>query len=725
MAPCHRISTSGLTAAAFALTSTVCSVARAHEASEHAQETPPSAPEESAPAAEAPDEEPPLEVIVEGDAPGGDAASRVRYGRKRLDLLPRLRPGDIVESVPGVFGVQHAGGGKANQYFLRGFDADHGTDVLLTVDGVPVNMVSHGHGQGYADLHFLIPELVVDVEGYKGAAYAHLGDFATAGAVEMKLAEAFPESFVEYTVGRFNIHRGLAVYSPTLGEDWHAVLAAEVYTNDGPFENQEDLIRFNAFGRLTHHFSPQTKGTLTWMSYGSDWDASGQIPARAVCGEGEAGAPAPEELGQPCIDRFGYIDPTEGGATQRHMGRVSVETKWNDSSVSAMVYVTRYHFNLYSNFTFFADDPVNGDGIEQVDRRTTAGADAKYRHRFTLGESIFTATAGLQARYDAIDNALYTQTARERRDARVDAVIDESSIGAYVEADARLTRWLRWTLGARFDRFDVAVDDKLEATPGLGSRSSGTAGDMLFSPKGSVVISPLQPWDLFASAGRGFHSNDARGAVLGTNAADLLTVAKTYEVGTRVRPVKGLRIDTAGFLIDLDSETVWVGDAGGTEPSGATRRIGAEATVAFDWEDWLFADVQGTIVEPRYRRNAGNGDAVALAPTHTLTAGFGFRPKIGDFTPFGGLRFRGILDRPATEDESLTADGFAIVDLNAGLRWRFLEAAIDVQNLFNSAWREVNFATETRLAYEPAPVTGIHYSPGWPTTVLGRLRAYF
>ena len=690
-------------------------------------------PEEGAPipnaAAEGGDatssEEAGIEVLVQGDARGGDAASRVRFGRKELDLLPRLRPGDILESVPGVFAVQHAGGGKANQYFLRGFDADHGTDVRITVDGVPVNMVSHGHGQGYADLHFLIPELVVGVEGYKGASYAHLGDFATAGAIEMQLAEAFPESFVEYTIGRFNIHRGLAVVSPHIADDWHAVVAAEVYTDDGPFQNPEDLLRVNAFGRLTHHFSPQTKASLTWMSYGSGWNGSGQLPARAICGEGERGRPPPSDFGERCIDRFGTVDPSEGGATQRHMGQLAVEARWGESDIRAMAYVQRYDFNLYSNFTFFAEDPIDGDGIEQIDRRTMAGAEARARHRFTLGSSIFTTSFGLEVRYDAIEAGLFRQRGRERGEARVHAEIDETAIGVYAEADARLSEWLRWTLGVRFDRMDVAVTDLLEDTSTYAGSSSGAAGDMLLSPKASVTISPFRQWDLFASAGHGFHSNDARGAVLARGAADLLVTAKTYELGTRVRPVRGLKLDVAGFLIDLDSETVWVGDAGGTEPSGATRRLGAEATIAFDWEDWLFADVQGTIVQPRYKQNAGNGDAVALAPTHTLTASFGLRPKIGDFTPFGGVRFKGITDRPATEDGSLTADGFAIVDLNAGLRWRFLEAALDVQNLFDIAWREVNFATETRLAYEPAPVSGIHYSPGWPATVMGRLRGYF
>jgi hypothetical protein len=574
-------------------------------------------------------------------------------------------------------------------------------------------------------LHFLIPELVVGLEGYKGAYYAHLGDFATAGAIEMKLAETLDESYAQLSVGQYGIHRGLALVSPRLGDDWRAVVAAEVYAADGPFVNEEDLLRINVFGKLTHDISDSAKASLSWMSYGSGWNGSGQIPARAVCGEGEAGAPPPEDFGARCIDRFGTVDPSEGGASQRHMARASLDVTWEEADFQAMVYGLRQSFALYSNFTFFAEDPIRGDGIEQVDERWVVGTDMRFRKHLHIGKSIFSTSVGLQVRHDAIDNALSHQSNRERLEPRVDASIGETGIGVYVEEDARLTPWLRWVLGLRFDRVDVKVDDRLEDTTDVGTRSSGVAGDMLLSPKGSVVISPIRQWDLFVSAGRGFHSNDARGAVLDEGAVDLLTTAKTYEVGTRVRPVEGLSLDAAGFLIDLDSEIVWIGDEGVTEASGATRRVGVEGTVRYKFADWFFADAEVTAVEPRYRNNAGNGDAIALAPTLTFTTGVGLRPKIGDFIPFFGSRLKAITDRPAIEDESLTADGFLIVDVNAGLRWRDIELAVDIQNLLDSDWREVNFASETRLPHEPAPVQGIHYAPGWPFTAIGRVTYYW
>jgi outer membrane receptor protein involved in Fe transport len=697
------------------------SPARAHPPGEARGEGPL---DEAAASGEAAAEEE-LEVTVRGEAPGGDAASRVRFGRRELELRPRLRPGDIVEAVPGVFAVQHAGGGKSNQYFLRGFDADHGTDVRITVDGIPANMVSHGHGQGYADLHFLIPELVVELEGYKGAHYAHLGDFATAGAIEMELAEVFDESFAQLQVGQYGIVRGLVVASPELLEGWRSVLAGEVFADDGPFENEEDLQRFNLYAKVTRDVGERSKVSLSWMSYGSGWNGSGQLPARAVCGEGEESAPRPEDFGERCIDRFGFVDPSEGGSTQRHAARVAVETGWDDTDLIASAHVMRQNFTLFSNFTFFAEDPVRGDGIEQTDARTMTGTDLRLRRHLHLGRSVFTTSVGLQMRYDAIDNTLHHMIARERLEPRVDASIGETGIGLYVEEDARLTRWLRMVIGLRVDRFDVRVDDNLENAGDIGTRSSGVAGDTAVSPKGSVVVTPVHGWEVFSAAGRGFHSNDARGAVLDTNPTDLLTVARTYEVGTRIEPLAGLTFDAAGFLIDLDSEIVWVGDAGGTEASGATRRFGLEVTGRYKLENWLFADAALTFVNPRYRSNAGNGQAVALAPTRTFTLGGGVRPRVGDFVPAFGFRVKSIADRPATEDASLIAEGFTTVDVNTSLRWRNIELGLDIQNLFDASYREVNFATETRLAYEPSAVNGIHYSPGWPFTAIGRAAVYW
>ena len=672
-------------------------------------------------------EPPPEQVVVRGDKAGGDSASRVDVGRRELELRPRLRPGDVLEAVPGLFSVQHAGGGKANQYFLRGFDADHGTDIAFFVDGVPVNAPSHGHGQGFSDFHFLIPELVVGLEGYKGPYYSQFGDFATAGAVNLRLAEKFEESYAQYSVGQYGIMRGLVVASPDIGGDWRTVVAAELYKDDGPFQNPEKLNRFNAYLRATHDVGANGKVSMTWMSYGSSWNGSGQIPARAVCGEGEAkqGNPGPESYGQPCLDRFGSVDPTEGGSTQRHMASIAYSSSSHDSDLSAMAYVLRYRFTLFSNFTFFAEDPIHGDQVEQSDDRTVMGGDFRVRRHVHYGPSKFTSTLGIQARSDAIDNALYHDERRSRLDTKGLFHVQESSIGVYVEEDVRLLPWIRFVVGLRGDRLDVNVDDRLHQSAPAGVDASGIGGAARLSPKFTATVSPLDEVDLFVDYGRGFHSNDARGVVAKTNPATLMVTAIGYETGVRVKPLKDLQIQSDFFLLDLDSELVWNGDTGGTSPSLPSRRYGVELGGRYRISNWLFADADFTAAKALYRSNCGNACSVALAPTRTFTAGLGVRPTMGDYTPFAAARIKYLADRPAVETGAFTAEGFTTIDANMGVRFKNVEAAVDVQNLLNATWREVNFTSDTRLAYEPKTVTGIHYSPGWPRTVIGRATLYW
>ena len=674
-------------------------------------------PPDPAPIATDPDAAKPDEVTVHADKPGSDAASHILVSQRDLELRPRLRPGDILEAVPGLFAVQHAGGGKANQYFLRGFDADHGTDVAFFVDGVPVNMPSHGHGQGYADFHFLIPELVVTLDAVKGPYYAQYGDFATAGAVNLRLAESFDQSFASFQVGQFGVLRGLVVASPKLGDTWRTLLAVETFKDDGPFVNPERLSRYNALARVTHDLNVG-KLSLTAMSYGSGWNGSGQIPARAVCGEGEAGAAPPSAFGQPCIDHFGSVDPTEGGASERHLLSLSYALTGRHEDLSVLAYAVNQRLRLDSNFTFFARDPVNGDEIEQDDARFVVGTDVRYRNHQHVGRSTLATTIGAQVRYDDIENSLYFARARERLSPQVDAAIGEASLGVYIEEDVRLTKQLRFVAGLRGQRLDVHVDDELGA-------QTGSAHGFQALPKLMWIVTVVPGWDLFASFGRGYHSNDARGAVKPVDPARLMTPATGYEVGTRITPLKGLTISAAAFLLDLDSELVWLGDEGTTGASAKTRRYGVELSARYRVSNWLYADLDATLAHASYVANAGNGDAVALAPTRTFTAGVGARPTFGHWTPFGSLRVKALGDRPANEDGSLTAEGFVIVDANAGVRWRDVEVGLDVQNLLNATWREVSFATTTRLAYEPQAVTGIHYSPGWPRTVMGRFTVYF
>lgn len=648
-----------------------------------------------------------IDVFVRGDrAPASASATTITGGE--LKARPKLRPADVLQAAGGLFAVQHAGGGKANQYFLRGFDIDHGTDLLLTVDGVPVNLVSHGHGQGYADLNFLIPELVTAIDVYKGTYYPELGDFATAGSVDMRLADILPESFAQVSAGQYGIVRGVGAVSRTVGDDWRFTLAGEAATQNGPFQNPEKYRRLNAYLRATHDLSPSSSVTMTWISHSGRWNASGQVPQRAV--------------DQGIIDRFGTLDPTEGGTTQRHLASLRYNAKIADEvALDVTAYAQRYDWRLYSNFTFFKDDPIDGDQIEQTDGRWILGmsGNARLLHRH-FGRLQIETRAGVQVRNDGIDNGLFHTRARERLGTRVDAGIDQTSIGLYAEERLAYSRWLAVRAGVRVDRLDVSVADRV--TPRGPTSVEGSAGSMLASPKVSLVLAPVPMTQLHVNFGRGFHSNDARGATRRSDPATLLVPATSYEIGARVRPWNPLILTAAAYRIDLDSELVWSGDAGTTEPSDASRRIGIELGGRLNFHRWLFADADLTLNRAVYRGNAGNHGAVALAPTRTLTAGVGARSPFGTF---GSLRVRHIGERPANEDGSLVAEGFTVVDAQMGHRFRAFEATLDVQNLFDTEWREVQFATESQLRHEAKPVEEVNFTPGWPLTVRATLAAYF
>jgi hypothetical protein len=595
------------------------------------------------------------EIVVTAE-PDRATASAVEIPRRELALRPRVRVSDVISAVPGLFAVQHAGGGKAYQYFLRGFDADHGTDVAILVDGVPVNLPTHAHGQGWADVNFVIPELVAAVSATKGPFRAAHGDFATAGAVDLRLSDHLHRSSVTLQGGSFYSLRGVAIVAPDLGDDWSTLFAAEASTTNGPFRNPERFRKLNLFGRVTRFF-PRGAVDLTWMTYAGRWNASGQIPTRFP-------------------DRFDAVDPTDGGSTERHQASASYRYRFDREEVQALAYVGRQRFSLFSNFTFFLNDTVNGDQIQQADFRTFAGAHIFYRYKTT--------TLGVQARHDDIQNVLADTTARTVRLTRLDEHFAVTTLSVYGEHDARLLPFLRAVVGLRVDR-NIQT---------------------LISPKASVISSPASFIDLFLSYGRGFHSNHAR-------AGTRLVPADAYESGVRVHGSRG-SITAAVFRIDMSSEAVWVADEGTTEPRGASRRIGAELGGRLRIGEGLFLDADATLTRARFL----TGEAVPLAPTRTLTAGIAFKRD----QVFGSLRVRSIAARPA--DEVLTADGWTIVDALIGYRIRDVELALDVQNLLNSGWREVQFANASRLRGEAGAMRSLHYTPGWPLTALVRATVF-
>ena len=462
-----------------------------------------------------PEQEESYEITVYGRRESTAASSRVIRDRD-LALRPMRRPADILQVTPGLFVVQHAGGGKANQYFLRGFDVDHGTDLAIFVDGVPVNMVSHGHGQGYADLNWLIPETVRRIEVNKGPYFARYGDFATAGALNLVTHQHFKVNSVKLAGGMFNTLRGVGALSHR-GDDWQPLLAGEYYRTDGPFDNRERLQRFNLFGKVGRLFAGGHRLFLAATAYGSDWRASGQIPLREV----RAGR----------LDRFDSVDRNEGGNSQRLSIYGGYRGPIADGIATLSAYMVRSTFNLFSNFTFFSRDPELGDMIEQGDNRTVLGINGEYRLQKVWRRILFDTTFGLQARSDAIETSLYQAPARERTRAVVNANVFQSNLSFFVREAVIWRPWLRSIIGLRGDYFGFDVEDQLEDLGTRGSRTSGVRRAVRLSPKASLVLSSRAGSQLYLNFGTGFHSNDARGVVRGTQSATPITAAVGYEIG--------------------------------------------------------------------------------------------------------------------------------------------------------------------------------------------------
>jgi hypothetical protein len=683
---------------------------------------PPGAPPASAPPADPVESPPPSEEIYQTTVRGRRAYTAASNGTVRerdFRLRPLPRPADILQTVPGFYVAQHAGGGKANQYFLRGFDADHGTDVLLMVDGVPVNLVSHGHGQGYADLNWIIPEVVQKVEVSKGTYAPEHGDFATAGALNLVTAQTLERSAVTLEGGSFETFRGLVVASP-LVEDWSPLLAAQVYGTNGPFEAPERLQRYSLFSKVSRPLGHRGSVTLGATAYGSGWNASGQIPLREVT----AGR----------LSRFGAVNDTEGGSSTRHSAYGAWRVLTDDGEVSLTGYAVRYRFNLFSDFTFFSVDPENGDMIEQLDDRTYGGLHGAWRFTRRLGSMGFDTTFGAQLRVDDIANGLYASRARERLGTRHSDQIRQTAIGLYVSEQVQLTSWLRAIGGLRADHHVMAVDSQTAPS------DSGTRQASLLSPKLSAAAQVHSTTELFANFGSGFHSNDARGAVRRVDPVTPLTPARGYELGVRSHLFERLDLAASAFVLDLDSEQVWVGDEGTTEARGASRRQGVEGEARLKILDWAYADLDVTLSRARFTGGEFAGQAVPLAPTMVLAGGISVLRPDGWFGRVGALHLG---DRPATEDGFLQAQGFTRVDATVGLRTSRFELSLALQNALDAPVREAQFATVSRLPGEVGPrsCTGgsrpvtegerfvgcedLNFTPGAPRNVQVRASAFF
>src|SRR5262245_46156996 len=647
-------------------------------------------------------------LVVEAP-PALSSSSEVLIPGKSFELRPQGRPADILRLIPGFVMAQHHGGGKADQYFLRGFDGDHGTDIAFFADGLPVNLRSHAHGQGYTDLHFIIPETLARVDVFKGPYYAEYGDFDTAAAINFVTLDMVDENVAQAGGGSFNTQRYLTLLSPTRGA-FKTLFAGEVYLSDGPFDRPQNYRRINVFAKATADLGQDLTVRVIASYLYSDWFASGEIPLRAVH-EG-------------LIDRFGSIDNSQGGFTQRFNFNSNLLWKPSDHEVvSLQAYASYYFLNLFSDFTFCLRDPENGDGIQQYDRRWYGGIDARYERQDDPFGVHLTSTAGFQYRIDGPHVVLAAQQDRHRLpppppDSPFQAQnvnILEQSYSPFVKfaLAPSAAPWLRFNTGARGDIFVYDLQDQLQTGTLDGSAVRGIP-----SVKANLALGPWYQTEFFVNFGTGFHSNDARAVILDPNLTALAR-AQGYEFGVRVRPHPKVQASATFWALNLASELVFVGDEGTTEPIGASKRKGVEFSTQIQPFEWLTFNGNFTYTNA----TLDNGGAVPLAPRWTaladVTARWPWGLSVDLATLYLGPRY-------LTEDRSVIAKGYTLTTLTARYRYKWIEAFLSMNNLFNVNYSEGQLFFTSRLPGEPPQgVADVHFTPGTPFSVFGGLAVRF
>lgn len=625
----------------------------------------------------------------------------------QLALRPLSRPAELLEFVPGLIATQHSGEGKGNQYFLRGFNLDHGTDLAIKVDGQPVNMPSHAHGQGYADLNFLIPELVEHLEYRKGPYYAEIGDFGTAASTEFVYADALEQGNVTLTAGQDNYRRVFAGDTLDVGRG-KLTVAGALANYSGPWKLDQDLDKVNAL--LKYHQQTATgHWSVSATGYENAWNSTDQIPQRAVL-DGS-------------LNRFGTIDTSDGGETHRHSVAADWQKLSNDVAITLNAYAIDYGLNLFSNLTYFLEDPVRGDQLEQADQRHVYGFDASYARRLTLGERDARFTIGLQNRSDDIDLGLYKTQQRSRYASTREDEVKQSLSSAYASLDVSISQRLRAVGGLRADHFSFDVDSDFAA-------NSGDGNDDLLSPKFSLIYAQSDKTEIFLSAGQGFHSNDARGTTITvdpasgapTDSVDPLAKARSVELGMRSAAIANTQLAVSLFSMKLDSELIYVGDAGATEALGESKRRGIEIGALYAPRPWLLIDADLTLTKAQLI-GAGRDDHIPNSVDRTASLGF----IVNDLNKFsGGLRMRYLGEAPLIEDASVRSD--ATLLLNAQALYQFNPSwslGVEVLNLLDNSDNDITYFYESQLATETNPVEDIHFHPAEPRSVRVTLRARF
>lgn len=618
-----------------------------------------------------------------------------------LKVNPVKSSQEILRTVPGLFIAQHAGGGKAEQMFLRGFDLDHGTDINLSVDGMPVNMVSHAHGQGYSDLHFLQPEVIEHIDFDKGNYDMTKGDLANAGYVAFTTKDRMPTE-VGIEVGTHQFQRYRASVSMLNNERQSMYISSTFLMDEGYFDHPQHFKRFNFMGKYTG-WGEHSKYSIIASHFNSRWNASGQIPERAV----DAGT----------IGWFGALDASEGGNTSRTSAQFQHRLTLDDgTTVHSDAYLSYYTFNLFSNFTFFLNDPVNGDEINQHEKRFVGGAHTDAGNHFHVAGNVWRWAGGAGFRYDRVnDLALYHVVEREQIGTYALGDVGQANLFAYAGLEINLGP--RWMLNpsVRVDWFHFNYNDRTE--PAFTDRGTAQA---VFSPKLNIIFNATDRLQLYAKFGRGFHSNDARVVVV-EQGREVLPATTGADLGFSYKPADNVVLHAAGWWLHANEELVYVGDEAIVEPSGASRRLGFDAGVRYEPVKGLYVQADYTYSHARMVHEPAGQNYIPLAPAHTFLGAVTYERKGWA----ASLRGRWLGNRPANEDYSLTAKGYFITDLNLQYTWKRLTVGAAIENLFNVRWREAQFATETLIPGDSEPVTDICFTPGTPFALRGFLAFKF
>ncbi len=626
---------------------------------------------------------------------------------QRLAAVPLQRPAEALEMVPGLIVTQHAGDGKANQYFLRGFNLDHGTDFATWVAGVPVNMPTHAHGQGYTDLNFLIPELVDRVRFRKGPYFADEGDFSSVGVARIDYLRRMDGTLALLTAGQNGYARALLAGSPEVGAG-NLLYALEVFHNDGPWEVPEDYRKLN--GVLRYSQGTREDGfALTGMAYRGKWTSTDQVARRAI----DSGL----------VGRYGSLDDTTGGDTFRYSLSAEWARRGENSQTTASAWWLRSGLDLWSNFQYCLNDYAatgacdTGDQFKQGERRQAGGFSAAQTFFDRWGGFEVANAFGVDGRVDRIDPVgLYNTVRRATWNTVREDRVTQRSLSLWAQNETRWSEWFRSQVGVRGDAYDFTVDASLDA-------NSGKASDQMVTPKLALIFGPWRRTEFYLNYGQGFHSNDARGTTIRVDPTDGTTpvsqvspLVRTtgYEAGLRSEPLPGWQTTLALWQLESDSELLFVGDAGTTEPSRPSRRYGVEWTNFYAANSWLAFDADLAWSHARFSESAPEGDYIPGAVVTTANIGVTI-DQLGPW--FGALRLRYFGPRPLVEDNSVRSQGSALTNLRVGYRFDpRTQIALEVFNLFDQQVNDIEYWYDSQLAGEASAVFDRHVHPAEPRT---------